>query len=648
MHFFLVNCPLTDGILFYLVISLPSFFFGMVVGYLLIILTKKFTYLTFTLVSIIILFSPLVEFYFNPQIYFYNPIFGFYPGTIFDEDLSVNKLIITYRLYNIFYFTLMGYFALIICNKKSIYKFAPVGLLILTAIVFSGMKPLLNFATDSERLNKELNRTINTGHFQIHFSDSLNKKKEMIFPALLHEYYLNQINIELNEKYPYKLDSYIFDDGNQKRELFGSGNADVAKPWLHQIYLNYSGYSNALKHEIVHDAAAVFGVTPLKVSQNLNPAMLEGFAMAIENNYDGYPVHYLAKLACQAGYQIAINKLYSKMNFFFQVSSLSYTYSGSFIKYLIDLYGIEKVKKLYGEMDFHKYIGKDINELTHDYDFFLKNYRIDFNKNKAQLYFGGSSIFKKYCPRTAAADTKKAWDLYNRKKIEESGILFRKVYEYSGSYESLFGLKTCLEKINKYSEAEKLLSSEIHKFETGPHKFILELLLGDLMIKSGKGNCAVCLYDSLLIQNPHIDFINEVLIRKEILKEGPDSLRAYFGKNETQKFERLFIMNKNNPDCYSIPDLIRYAENNKIDISSLIAEFKENLNVKDYASAYAALEISKYSLLNYHYDTAQLFAARSLEFQCDENVKHRFIENLRMVNWFRNSAEETKKTFRIN
>jgi len=644
----MVNCPITDGILFYIIITLPSFFFGIAVGYLVFVISKKSAYLIFTLAFILILVSPLFEFYFNPQIYFYNPIFGFYPGTIFDEDLSVDKLLIAYRLCNIVYFSLIIIAAKIICNKNTLYKLSISGLLILIALIFSAFKPSFNFATDSKRLNKVLNRTVNSEHFQIHFSDSLYKKNKMIFPALLHEYYLDQIEIQLHEKYPYKIDSYIFDDGTSKRELFGAGNADIAKPWLNQIYLNYSGYAGALKHEIVHDAAAVFGTTPLKISQNGNPAMLEGMAMAIENNYDGYPVHYMAKLAYQAGYQIAINKLYSKMNFFLQVSSLSYIYSGSFIRYLIDLYGIEKVKKLYGDMDFIKYFGKDINELTRDYDLFLKNYHINFNKYQAQLYFGGSSIFKKFCPRTAASDTKKAWKLYDSKKIEEAGLLFRKVYEYSGSYESLFGLQSSLKKTNKYLEAEKLLTGEIHKFATSSYKFNLELLLGDLMLQSGKGSCAVCLYDSLLVQSPHIDFINAVLIRKEILKDGADSLKAFFDKNETQKFKRLSKMNINNTAYYAIPDLIRYAGNNKIDISSLMAEFKRNLKVTDYSSAYSALEVSKYSLFNYDYDTAQFFAVRTLEFQGDENVKHRFVENLRMVNWFRNSAEEAKKTFRIN
>jgi hypothetical protein len=645
---FMVHCPLIDGILFYIIISLPSFFFGIAAGYLSYTLSKKFSYLIFSFSYILILLSPLIEFYYNPQIYFYNPIFGFYPGVVFDEDLTVDKLLIAYRLFNIVYFAFMIFIAKRSFNKKTLYKLSMVGLLILTAVVFSILKPIFNFATDSARLNKILNRTVGTEHFNIHFSDTIEKKSRMIFSALLHEYYLDQINIQLNEKYPYRIDSYIFDDGKMKRELFGAGNADVAKPWMNQIYLNYSGYANVLKHEIVHDAASVFGTTPLKVSQNFNPAMIEGIAMAIENSFDGYPVHYMAKLAYQAGYRIAIDKLYNKMNFLFQVPAISYIYSGSFIRYLIDQYGIEKVKKVYSDMDFSKYFGKDINELNNDYELFLKNYRIDFNKNKAQLYFGGSTIFKKYCPRTAAAETKKAWELYNWGKNEEAGTLFRKVYEYSGSYQSLFGLQACLTKTSKYSEAEKLLTGEIHKFAMSPYKFILELLLGDLMIQTGKGNCAVCLYDSLLVQNPHIDFINEVLIRKEILKDGADSLKVFFNKNETQKFKRLFIMNKINTAYYFIPDLIRYAENNKIDISSLIAELKGNLKVTDYSSAYAALEISIYSLSNFEYDTARFFAVRSLEFIGDENIKHRFAANLRMVNWFRNTAEETKKTFRIN
>ena len=127
---FMVHCPLIDGILFYIIISLPSFFFGIAAGYLSYTLSKKFAYLIFSFSYILILLSPLFDFYYNPQIYFYNPIFGFYPGVIFDEDLTVDKLLIAYRLFNIIYFTFMIFVTKRSFNKKTLYKLSMVGLLI--------------------------------------------------------------------------------------------------------------------------------------------------------------------------------------------------------------------------------------------------------------------------------------------------------------------------------------------------------------------------------------------------------------------------------------------------------------------------------------------------------------------------------------
>ncbi len=638
------KCPITDGILFYLTITIPASFFGLAIGFFSVALSKKYSILLFLLLFFLMLFSAAIEFFINPQIYFYNPIFGFYPGTIYDEDLSVDRILIAYRIFNLAFFIGLVSISEYLTGKKKINKFLASLLVITIIVAFSSLKPTLQFATDINRLETNLEKSILTESFQIHFSPSMNAR-ETEFAAILHEYYLDQIKINLKLGRSHKIDSYIFRDRNQKRVILGAGNADIAKPWLNQIYLNSSNYDETLKHELVHVLGGEFGSTIFRIADDFNPSMIEGLAMAVENNYDGYPVHYMAKLAYQAGYKFPIDKLFSGLNFFTKTSSISYIYSGSFIKYLSDKYGVDKIKKLYGNAEFPKIFGKNISTLAQEYDFFLKNYQIDFNKYKARLYFGGTTIFKKFCPRVAAADVKKGWELFNKQNTNEALELFQRVFQYSNSYQSLSGIIACYSKEKKYVEAKKFLSQQLPNFRSSPYYFYLELAYGDLLIKCNDKLEAVNVYDSLLIQNPHIQYTNEVMIRKTILSEGIDSLKNYFAKDETLRYQKLLKMNNGGINYFSIPALLLSAERINLEMKELFNVLKKMIKVTDPISGYAALEISRLALKKSDYETAQYFAVLALNFKQDENLSHRYIENLRMVNWFKNNAEELKLTF---
>ena len=639
------NCPIKGGIFFYLIISIPSFFFGGVLGNFCLSLSRKYPYYFFILIFIGLIITPLIEFFYNPQIYFYNPIFGYFPGTIYDEDLSVDRILLAYRIFNLSFFILVYYFSNIIINKSHIQKILIVLTLLLAAFSFSVLKPKLFFATDKDRIEKELPSKIITNNFQIHLPDSLLGKNDSRYNALLHEYYLDQIKTQLGLSFNYQIDSYLFSGKESKRELLGSGNADVAKPWLNQIYLNYYNYGGTLKHELVHVLAGVFGSTPFKVSADFNPAMIEGLAMSIENDYDEYPIHYMAKLAFVSGYKYPIEKLFSGFNFFTQTSSISYIYAGSFLKYLEDKFGISKIKYLYEENNFQKVYSKNLSKLAKAYELFLKKYPIEFNKNKAQLYFGGVSIFKKYCPRMAATDIKNAWSLFGNTKYSEALDLFRDVYNYSNSYQSLLGIVSTYSVEKKYPEAVEFLSSQIANFKTSQFYFNLELILGDLLIQTNQSAKAISKYDSLIVQNPHINFTNEVLIRKSILEEGIDSLKNYLNYNKKQKFQKLLSLNSKEVKYFSLPAMINLSSEGRPDIKDLITQLRTIIKIQDLSSSYAALKISKYALRNLDYETAQYFAIRSLDYKKDDNSNYTFIGNLRMVNWFKNNYEEIKITY---
>ncbi len=81
-----INCSMKDGLEFYFVLALPAEFVGLFIASLSFSLLKKFPRILFVFLFIAIISIPFVEYYFNPQIYFYNPIFGFFPVQYMTKD----------------------------------------------------------------------------------------------------------------------------------------------------------------------------------------------------------------------------------------------------------------------------------------------------------------------------------------------------------------------------------------------------------------------------------------------------------------------------------------------------------------------------------------------------------------------------------
>jgi len=638
------ECPFGDGLLFYLVISLPNIFFGYVIGLYISVLFKKYRTLSFIIIFILILFIPLIEFYFYPQVYFYNLIFGFFPGTIYDEDLTVNNLLLSYRIFQIAFFIAL-FFTLTKIHRKSFNKSLSLFLILFLSVILFLIKPYLNFSTNLKKVESELKGKIETEHFEIIYSQSIDKNSAL-YLALLHEYYFENVINRLDIKYHDKITSIVFKDENEKRKLIGAGRADIAKPWLKQIFLNYPTFDETLKHEIVHVIAGKFGTTPFKVADKINPTLIEGLAMAIENDYDGFDVHHMAKIASDAGYKVSIDNLFSGLNFFTNYSSVSYIYAGSFIKYLIDTYGIGKMKELYSDMNFNKYYEKDLQSLEKEYEAFLSGMKINYYKNMAQLYFGGKTIFKKYCVRTATFKTKEAISLFKKGNYYGAEKLFEKVYNYSGSFSALSGLANSKLKLQKYQEAEKILFNERNKFIDSPYKFNLELLLGDTYVLNNKIELAKSLYDSLLTQNPSIDYYNETFVRTYLLSDSKSQLNEFILGDRKKRFELLKKLNNEKLIYPSIPLMIYYCGDNS-ELKDLILSLQTKIEVSDKITSFAVMKLSQAAARLGYYEIAKDLAVKALAYKEDELLTHSLTENLKLINWLVNFSEETLKKISI-
>lgn len=631
-------CSFPDGVLFYLIITCPSVIIGGALGLISTINIKRFPRVFFLFLLFIILLIPLTEFYLNPQVYFYNPILGYLSGTIYDEGLTVDFKLFSYRLLNVIFFGGILIYLLLSYIKK--FKVNKIFLNIIIIVIPAGfiyLSPLIGYSTTFSSLEDELHKKISTENFEIYFSPDISED-EIKLIIVHHEYYYNELKEFLQVKPVSKIKSYVFQNRQQKRKLFGSANADIAKIWLYSIFITKDAYSSTLRHEIAHCFSAEFGVGPFKVADGINPYLIEGIATASHPFYDDYSIHYMAAIAYKNGFRVGLDRMFGFTNFFTQLSTLSYIYAGSFTKYLIDSYGIEKYKRLYADLNFAKVYQTSTDSLLKNWQNFIELFETEGTEHIANFYFGRKSIFHKTCPRYISDRLERAWIYYNSKEFEKAEKIFNSVLEKEMNYSALTGLSLCYFETDKLNESIKLLEENINAFESTSYYYNLQLNLADLYIGNNNLSDAEFLYSKINKQKPgtRLYYISELRIT---LIENDDMIYHYLKGSDYDKYQVLKELNKKTIHFESIPVMINLSRVLEEEYEVFIKQFDKTIYVTDFSSSYAVYSLSKYMLENLDFIKARKMAALAMRYNDNKSFNEVYKENFKRMNWIYHNAD---------
>ena len=626
------TCSLTDGFLFYIVITIPSIIIGSALGLVSYYIYPKYSRITFILLLGVTAIIPVLEIYFNPQIYFYNPLVGFYPGTIYDERLSFTFRLLIYRLINVMFFLLVIYFTeRIIKHTLKINKMLFLVLISSMIIVFLICSSFLGFSTTRGRIETSLKGKCYTEHFEIIYDTSIDTAylKNII---INHEFFYFELKKFFKDEPHRKITSFIFKNNRQKGELFGSENADVAKPWLYQIYTTAGSYDNNLKHEIAHIFSASFGIGPFKLAHNFNPALIEGIAEAAAPLYNTWYLDQIASIAYTNNYIIPINNLYSGLNFFGQVSGLSYVYAGSFTNYLINRYGIKKFKEWYKGKSFSEIYDSSLTDIAGKYYEYLQQLGFTNKQNAAQYYFGKQTIFSKFCPRYIAGQLESGWNNYDTNNFTEAERIFDHINRIIQNYSALYGLILSKVKLKKEKEALSLLDVEISKYNSNSYYFSLELLRGDLLIRNREFEKAKKQYYQLNCQNPdlHYNYLSKLRLD---LSQNNSLIYNYITGVDSSKFAILSKYNLNSYDYASFPIMIDLAGSLHKSYNEILLLFDKDVIVNDIYSSYGAYYLSRYMSENLDYVNGKKLATLATRYKAENGIQIFLRSHLVRTDW---------------
>ena len=363
-----------------------------------------------------------------PPVSGFNILIGWFAGSIYDEALTLPLNLVLYRLNTILILVLLGMFCQIVKGDKSnfiIFHFSWLACtLVLSFSIFSA--PIV--LRDSKWVQSELGASLQTEHFIVYFDPSdISQKEELALKQDLEFRYREMKEFFDEDPVQWKnrkIEVFLYPNTEVQQRLIGTRNTFVARPWTHQMHLRWTFGSTALAHELSHLFSAPFGgwllTLPTHNNGLVNIGLLEGVAVAADWPLDQYSPHVVSSVLLEENLLPNIEEAFDPMGFWKNPSGKAYYSMGSFVRWLIDEYGIEKMKGFYQGTEFHELYIKNLKEAISEWKLFLKDVQVNkIHKKQILIRFDRKSIFQKVCARRIAEQVRIIEDFERNRRYDD-------------------------------------------------------------------------------------------------------------------------------------------------------------------------------------------------------------------------------------
>lgn len=554
--FWTPNCGYGLGVMFYLLFPGLSVLFAVTLAYALTASGRPKALRWFWGIGLLLLtLTPLYDLGLHPQFYVYNHIFGGVLGPIYDEELAIRPGLFIFRGLTVLWCVL---FILIGVSKRSntaagrlqtLPAMAVVSIIIGLIYLFSGQ---LGINTTSSVLVASLGSHYSTPHFNIYYRGDDLSEADVRRIAATHEYRYHQLSNRLGAEVQEKIASYIYPDPETKAQLTGARYTNVAPVWLRrpQVHLLQSSFDRVFAHELAHVFSRPYGKPILHAS--LNIGIVEGWAVALEPP-DGQPTpdeEVIASALHDVGGRLedlalaeTVSARLSPLGFWTGRGAVSYSTMGSFVKYLLDHYGADRLKSIYGGGSFEKVYGLSVDALAKRWENHLLRLPImDATAGPVAVRrFSIPSLFEQQCPHHIPS-----YQQYYRKATA--------AFSVGDSLAATAQLQKALAVWPQYPQAlalwasltladgdEQAVVSRLDTIALEKRSLLLSLRLGDAFVVSGKPDLAAIAYEAAYQRiSPSSGESRSLLFLRLQLVDHPEIVRVLVSsQSSTEKAEAL-------------------------------------------------------------------------------------------------------------
>jgi hypothetical protein len=414
---------------------------------------------------------PLV---FGPQVFAFNHFLGHLPGPLYDEALSVRPPLAWFRLQTLLGAALLWLLA-VLCLDGSTGRLrrprvGPGGLVLLALLVggvglIEWNAPALGLRMTDAFLAERLGGLRETEHFVLHYPRG-KEREDVDRLARDLEFRYAQLSRFLGGAPSGRMRVWLYRSEEEKAALVGAGRTQYAKPWRLEMHINDRPFPHSsVHHELAHVMAAPVGGGPFGVTTRLGlwPLMgvIEGFAVAADNPVQGeLTLHQWAAGMRKQGLAPDVRKLVGPEGFYQSAPARAYTVVGSFLRYLADTYGAEKLRVLYAHADFDAAYGRPLDALATEWEAHLDALPLDEAAvSRAFQRFRTGSLFARACAREVARLQENARDSLVSDPQEALTLYQRAATLQPEEHGFQLGQAAALDNLERPAEAARVLAT---------------------------------------------------------------------------------------------------------------------------------------------------------------------------------------------
>ncbi|MCB9631907.1 MAG: hypothetical protein H6721_07200 [Sandaracinus sp.] len=358
----------------------------------------------------------LGQFWTSPAIFVYDPFAGWFPGTIYDEDVGLPIQLLTYRAISLLWLgAMVALFAITWTpegfrwrNLRTRWPLALVALGLFAGALGGRAQGLtLGHRTSVASIDETLGAIRRGTRCVVHAPRELSEAQ---LSRMVEDCDFRVSNAErmLGVTQQTPVHAFFYRDVEEKRRAMGAGSTFIAKPWRDEVHLQLRGWPHpVLAHEVVHVVAGNAARGPFRVSGTVggylpNPGFIEGIAVAVEwPSSDGMTPHEWARALREMDRLPPLSDLFG-LGFLRHPARDAYATAGSFVRWALDTKGAEAVRDAHRAGD-PSVLGASLAELEAEWNRHLDTVEVTPNQLAlAELRFSRSSIFATTCPHVVA------------------------------------------------------------------------------------------------------------------------------------------------------------------------------------------------------------------------------------------------------
>jgi hypothetical protein len=373
-QFWAPNCTFGQGLLFYALFPGVTVVFAVSVAYA--VQGTNASWPTLTVVGIGLLLAvggPLYDLGLHPQFYTYNHVFGGVLGPIYDEQLAVRPGLFVFRGLTLLWALLAVFVGRWLRGRRPWWPGPACALAIGAVYVFSAP---LGINTPAWYLQQQLGGHTQTERFDLYYDAEQVDAAAAADLARAHEARYDWVLRRLGKTGAGegRIQSYIYPNPDVKGRLTGARTTSVTPVWLStpQMHLLRERVSQSLGHELAHVASRPYGLPGLQASWA--PGLVEGWAVALEPPSPAPSPDDLVRTAAATDTTTslraearAVASRLSPWGFWTGRGAVSYATMGSFVGYLLDRYGPERLKQVYAWGHFEAVYGRSLRSLAEEW-----------------------------------------------------------------------------------------------------------------------------------------------------------------------------------------------------------------------------------------------------------------------------------------